>query len=105
MTPSTASPTISKPLSTSMRSLPLRVLRGSPRPRKMPRRPRSDHQPRQKQAGAEIKPQRAVDVGHGSDRRAVAEERVLDDAVGIMPRSGEREAERPGHRRLGPTGI
>ena len=38
-------------------------------------------------------------------RTALAEPGIGDNALGVTPRTGQRQAERAGHRTLGPAGV
>ncbi len=67
--------------------------------------PHAQHQAAHDQAGELVEAQGAMDVRGRRPRRAVADPRVDDQALGIMPRPGERQIERPGHRPFGPAGI
>ncbi len=67
--------------------------------------PDPQHQAAFDQAGELVEAQRAGDVRGRRPRRAVADPRIDDDALGVVPRPGQRETERPGHRPFGPAGI
>src|SRR6476660_2027874 len=101
----TGSPITWSGISMSRHCLPRRGRRASPGPREMHREADAETYAGQEQAGEGIETQGARNIGSPRQWRAGADPRILYAFLGIITRPREREAERAGHRRLGPAGV